>query len=256
MQKFSVVIPTWNEARLIPALVRSLWSSSAVAEVIVADNDSEDHTADLAGEQGCVVVQGGRPGFGRNAGAAVASEPLILFLDADVVVGAEVIEYISEIFTDESVNLVICPLVPLSDRRLIRACYLAMDFYLRICNKIGLNQGVGSLIAVRKDAFSQVKGFDERIRAGEDAHFVRQVGRIVGGVRYSRKVRVEVSARRFDLESPVVFLLKVGLWAVLRLCGLRISILPYKWARYITDTTQQITDATPQITESTQQPDT
>jgi glycosyltransferase involved in cell wall biosynthesis len=239
LQKFSVVIPTWNEARLITALVQSLRSTPSVAEVIVADNDSDDHTADLAGAEGCIVVRGGRPGVGRNAGAAVAAEPLILFLDADVVIGPEAVEFISEIFLDNSVNLVICPLVPLSDRRLVRACYRTMDIYLRICNGVGLNQGVGSLIAVRKDAFERVRGFDERITAGEDAHFVGKVGRLVGGVRYSRQVRVAVSARRFDLESPVVFTLKVVLWAALRLCGLRISILPYKWAPYIPDTTQQ-----------------
>lgn len=198
----------------------------------MADNDSEDQTGELAKQAGCVVVRGGRPGYGRNAGAAVACEPLILFLDADVVIGPEAIEHIAEKFSDTSVNLVTCALVPLSDKFIIRAFYWFLDLYLRICNGIGVNQGVGSVIAVRKSAFQRVQGFDEKILAGEDAYFIRQVGSLVGGVRYTRQLRVAVSARRLELEPVLVFALKTLMWGALRLWGLRISIVPYRWVRY------------------------
>jgi glycosyltransferase involved in cell wall biosynthesis len=65
----SVVIPTWNEELWLPRLLDQLQCQSTVAEVIVADNASVDNTVRIANDYGCLVVDGGRPGVGRNRGA-------------------------------------------------------------------------------------------------------------------------------------------------------------------------------------------
>jgi len=51
----SVVIPTLNEARRLPALLASLGTSTEKHEIIVADGNSTDGTASIAGEQGLSV---------------------------------------------------------------------------------------------------------------------------------------------------------------------------------------------------------
>ncbi|WP_345133512.1 glycosyltransferase [Dactylosporangium darangshiense] len=232
IEAFSVVVPTWNEARLLPPLVRALQASPSVGEVIVADAESEDGTAQVAVAAGARVVAGGRPAHGRNAGARVAHRSLLLFLDADVQPTPEVLSQLAAGFADPAVNAMHVRLMPLSGSWFVRLCYRMLDRHFQVCDRLGLPQGLGALVAVRREAFDRVGGFDETVVAGEDSHFFRQLGRLVGGVVYRRELSIGVSARRFEMESPALFALKNILWGALRLAGLRISIVPYRWQRY------------------------
>ncbi|MDT7540208.1 MAG: hypothetical protein QOE33_112 [Acidobacteriota bacterium] len=86
----SVVIPTWNRARLVCEAVESaLAQMDAHVEVIVVDDGSTDDTAgQLARRFGTRVnvlrmPRRGGIGAARNAGAREASGELIAFLDSD-----------------------------------------------------------------------------------------------------------------------------------------------------------------------------
>ncbi len=88
----SIIIPARNEAARLPALLASLEREHAFSrfEVILADDGSEDGTAELAESAGCRVI----PSTGRPEGAngkswacwtaaRAARGGLLLFLDAD-----------------------------------------------------------------------------------------------------------------------------------------------------------------------------
>jgi glycosyltransferase involved in cell wall biosynthesis len=81
----SVVIPTRNEARNIPHVLRSLPAS--VDEVILVDGDSVDGTVEAAREvrPDVVVVRQGRRGKGNAlaAGFQAASHDYVVMIDAD-----------------------------------------------------------------------------------------------------------------------------------------------------------------------------
>jgi glycosyltransferase involved in cell wall biosynthesis len=79
----SVVIPTYNEAAAIAAVISEL-PPGVAREVIVADGGSTDGTQDIARRAGARVVDGGR-GYGRacRAGAEAAEYDVIAFLDGD-----------------------------------------------------------------------------------------------------------------------------------------------------------------------------
>jgi glycosyltransferase involved in cell wall biosynthesis len=86
----SVVIPTWNRARLVAEAVESaLAQGEGRVEVVVVDDGSTDGTAEeLARRFGRRIVLLRRPrrggvGAARNAGVARASGELIAFLDSD-----------------------------------------------------------------------------------------------------------------------------------------------------------------------------
>lgn len=229
--RFSVVIPTWNEARWLPRLLSCLQKWPDLGEIIVADNNSSDETVTIAEGYGCRIVRGGRPAEGRNAGAESSTGDVILFADADAVVPQATLSHIAQSFRRSSIAGLHCRLVPLGASPFVAFCYRTMDAYLRVLSRRGISQGVGTLIAVRRDAFNAVSGFREDILVGEDADFIRRLSRI-GVVSYERRAVVYTSTRRFLLENPYLFAVKTFLWTILRLFGLSSSVIPYRWKAY------------------------
>ena len=96
--ELTIVIPAKNEVKLIPRLLTSLmnqdYSRMSSTSVLVADADSTDGTRDAVlffrKHLNVSVISGGVPSVGRNQGAAVASTPYVLFLDADIELAAMV----------------------------------------------------------------------------------------------------------------------------------------------------------------------
>lgn len=227
----SVVIPTWNEEQWLPMLLDSLIVCPEVKEIIIADNYSTDRTVSIAQKYGCKIVAGGTPSQGRNAGARVAHERVIVFLDADVAITPQILPRLLRHLASSNVAGVHFKVKPMSNKRFAWLCYVTMDYYFLALKKIGLSQGIGSIIGVSRDAFLHVNGFREDVAVGEDADFIRRLGK-VGSVIYDRSTAVLVSARRFTIENSFIFSLKCIFWAALRLTRYRISIFRYKWRGY------------------------
>jgi hypothetical protein len=86
----SVVIPCLNEAqnieRCVAAARAALQSAGLSGEVVVADNDSDDGSAELAAAAGARVVHEPRRGYGSAylAGFAAAGGEYIVMADADL----------------------------------------------------------------------------------------------------------------------------------------------------------------------------
>ena len=87
--KLSVVVPAFNEERLLPGTLadirKALASIDGSSELIVCDNNSTDRTAEIARAAGAQVVfePVNQIARARNAGAGVASGDWLLFVDAD-----------------------------------------------------------------------------------------------------------------------------------------------------------------------------
>jgi glycosyltransferase involved in cell wall biosynthesis len=90
--KISIIIPAFNEEKLIASTVTSIRDSVTAfsgrgwsAELIVCDNNSTDRTAALAREAGAVVVfePVNQIARARNTGAAAATGDWLVFIDAD-----------------------------------------------------------------------------------------------------------------------------------------------------------------------------
>ena len=91
LKPIAIVVPAWNEAATIGAVVRETFQAlrPALGEgfaVVVVDNGSTDETAAKARDQGAMVVSEPRRGYGRAclAGIAASKESEILvFMDGD-----------------------------------------------------------------------------------------------------------------------------------------------------------------------------
>ena len=90
--KISLVVPAFNEERLLPASLASIQAATAEfgaagweVELIVCDNNSTDRTPEIAAAAGARVVfePVNQISRARNAGAAHATGNWLLFIDAD-----------------------------------------------------------------------------------------------------------------------------------------------------------------------------
>lgn len=83
----TAVIPAWNEATTVGAVVYAALDASLVDDVVVVDNGSSDGTAVVAACHGARVVYERVPGKGEamRAGVAATSSDIVVFLDADLI---------------------------------------------------------------------------------------------------------------------------------------------------------------------------
>ena len=96
MEPLSLVIPTFNEAHTIGAVIREI-PAAYRSDIIVADGGSTDGTQEIARDAGARVIGAGR-GYGRacalGAEAAHPASTVIVFMDGD---GADRGDLIAEI---------------------------------------------------------------------------------------------------------------------------------------------------------------
>ena len=90
--KISIVVPAFNEERLLGGSLAQITSAAAAFtrrgwdfELIVCDNNSTDRTAEIARAAGATVVfePVNQIDRARNTGAAAASGDWLVFVDAD-----------------------------------------------------------------------------------------------------------------------------------------------------------------------------
>jgi cellulose synthase/poly-beta-1,6-N-acetylglucosamine synthase-like glycosyltransferase len=168
----SIIIPAFNEERLIERCLRSVTDALAAhsapgvtSEIIVADNNSTDNTACLAKQAGAQVVFEpiNQIGRARNAGAAVATGDWLLFLDADSMLSPELLCDILRVM--KSGTYVGCGST-LSMPGLPWWAYGILQFWTQI--SIALRWAAGALLVCRRDAFGEVGGFNQDLYALEE----------------------------------------------------------------------------------------
>lgn len=83
--RISVIIPVFNEQEAITKVIGDI-PQNLIAEILVVDNGSTDHTAQLAKDMGARVICENRRGYGWAclAGMAQVNQPdIVVFLDGD-----------------------------------------------------------------------------------------------------------------------------------------------------------------------------
>ena len=103
--KISIIIPTHNRADSLKDAIESIIASTGEAafEIVVVDNNSTDHTKQVAKSYGNIVryVFEGRTAFSRarKTGADNASGDILLYIDDDVLLRPEALQKIAEFFS-------------------------------------------------------------------------------------------------------------------------------------------------------------
>ena len=178
-RQLSFIVPAYNEEVMLGGTLRALQASVRTTglpyEIIVVDDASTDSTAAVARAHGAQVLSVKLRCIAavRNAGARVARGELLVFVDADTLVGAETLAAMLAAIRRGAVGGGARVQMDLHDAsRALRgvvegACRLL--FYAGVAG--------GCFLFAQRAAFDAVGGFDERYFASEEIHFARALRR-------------------------------------------------------------------------------
>lgn len=191
----SVVIPAFNSEEYLAEAIASVRAQTcSVAEIIVVDDGSTDHTAEIAAKSGAAVIRQEHAGISaaRNAGIRAAGQEWIALLDADDLWAPEKIEcQWSAITRHPDVGLVTCDLLQwrhgVDDARKaidetchrqttpVEIIYVARPERDFLINEMNYNSPT---MLIRRDLLLEVGLFDERIQFVEGVEcYLRTIAR-------------------------------------------------------------------------------
>ncbi len=184
VRRLSIIIPAFNEEKLLGRTLEAVREAKAAftdrgwsVEVIVCNNNSTDRTADIAQNQGAIVVfePVNQIGRARNRGAAAATGDWLLFIDADSQPSRELLAEAAQAIA--SGRILACGAAVKLDvsewwARLLAAVWVAWSRLAR--------HMAGSFIAVDATAFRELGGFSPHLYAGEEldlSHRLKKIAR-------------------------------------------------------------------------------
>lgn len=229
----SIIIPTFNEERYLPRLLRSIREQSVQPkEIIVVDAYSVDNTRKIAEELGCRVIDGGVPAKARNLGAKIATQPILLFLDADVILPKAFLEKTVREMLARDLDIASCYVKPISTLKIDEWLHTITNYYLKLTSDFYPHLP-GFCIFVKKSLHDKIKGFDESLILAEDHDYLQRAKK-VGKFAYLHSYKIPVSVRRLAEEGRVKVALKyVAVELHLLFLGkIRKSFINYKFGEH------------------------
>jgi len=173
----SVIITTKNEERNIANCLESIKNQTyckEYIEIIVVDNHSTDKTVEIAKKYtDKVYTFGPERSAQRNYGMLKkAKGEYVMFVDADMVLTKGLVGEAAAKFSDSPKILgLYIPLRWKGNNWIIKAKGFEREFYDATC--------LDAVRIIQRETFNKIKGFDERLYAGEDWDLdkrVRQLG--------------------------------------------------------------------------------
>jgi glycosyltransferase involved in cell wall biosynthesis len=200
----SIILPALNEERYITKTLESVrkQKTSLDYEVIVADNNSEDGTVEIAERYADRVVIVKRRGtwIGRNSGARKSRGETLIFVDADTLIPPNYLDAVIAVLNDESISGLSCAFRFDQHSRILDAIEEFSNCYLILKGMMGKGEILGFNNAVRRETFFRAGGFPNQPM--EDGAFARKLWK-EGRVVYLPEPKVVTSARRISKKGPV-----------------------------------------------------
>ncbi|MBL1211963.1 MAG: glycosyltransferase [Ignavibacteriae bacterium] len=207
--KYSIIIPTLNEEKLLPNLLAQLTDENLRDnfnfEIIVSDGGSSDNTVGIASNLADKVITHEKSSKqniseGRNAGAEIAEGDILIFLNGDIELENphKFFESIQTKFVDSKYLAMTCSVVVFPDeRKFIDSIFLTFyNYYFHALNVIGLGMGRGECHIVRKNIFWNMNGYNVKLAAGEDYDLFKNI-RQEGKILFDQKLFIFESPRRY-----------------------------------------------------------
>ncbi len=210
-----IVIPTLNEELFLPELLKSLEKQTYKDfKVYVSDGGSHDRTVKVAKEfdkkLNLSVISDNKKGVShqRNIGAKAGSSPIILFLDADVILHPNFLQTL--IKQTEGIDLANCWARAQSSNPMDQFLFLMYNILALEIGKYIWPAGLGSSIFSTRSIFNDIDGFDETLTIWEDVDYIKRAIKSEAKFAILRTPRLYLSTRRFEVEGRINILLEVA----------------------------------------------
>ena len=203
----AVVIPTKNEEKYLPPLLKSLKKQTYKDfEVFVADAGSKDRTKEIAKKYECIITKGGLPAFGRDIAAKAAIKKgakILIFIDSDVILPEK--NFLKKSIAElkkrklDLASVKIAPFYGKNKRKDIRIVlfYSAYNIIMSLSQK-GEKPFMQNYMISKSKVHKKIGGFGE-IEFGEDSAYSKKAAQMGYKFRILKTPgRALISPRRFE----------------------------------------------------------
>ncbi len=204
----SVVIPAYNEEKLLPATLKSLSVLERKPdEVIVVDASSTDKTAAIARKYGATVITVPHytVGYSREIGLEKASGDILAYTDADTIHPKDWLTKIEQALTQPGVSCVFgtfrVPDGPWAYRFYINVIQPVAN---QLWYWVGIPMATGQNLAVWRKKALAVGGIPKNFKIAEDIEIARRLQK-VGKVVLRQDLVVIASGRRGNEGWSLLF---------------------------------------------------
>ena len=212
--KISIVVPAFNEEKLINQSLAAIKSACAtfeqlgwIWEIVVCDNNSTDGTAELARAAGAILVFEpiNQISRARNQGASVATGDWLIFVDADSFPSAELFAVTAKRIQSGNCAGGGC-LVRLDEKNIFLGAAVLLWTVVSLLKR----WAAGSYVFCRADLFREIGGFSTEMFASEELDFSDRLKALAKsrGLRFQiiRQPKLVTSARKLHLYGHAAHL--------------------------------------------------
>lgn len=200
----SVVIPAYNEEKFLPACLEHVMKQTLMEpyEVIVANNNSTDHTAAIAKKFGAKVILVKDKGyvFAVKAGVEAAKGQFIAITDADTRVPRHWLAKILEAFRSPEAPVAVGGTFRYYDAPKLQKVISAIN---EVNPRLAMTSLSGMNMAFTKVAYQAVGGYDTTIDLQADAYIGEKLLKY-GQVTYLKDNEVVASGRRVRASGKTI----------------------------------------------------
>jgi len=233
MNKISIIIPSLNEENYLPILLSNIFTQNLfIHEVIIVDGFSSDKTLEKIKRFNVKIIQT-RPSvsFQRNEGAKISTGDILIFIDSDAKLRANILNEIMTEFERKKLSIASTLYNPYDGDLIIKLIYNILNLGFYFSQRLNPTGG-GSFIIIKRGLFNKLNGFNQDLELTEDIDFFRRAAKIAKFAIISLKV--DISARRFNKYGKFKttwFYLKLSFFLIFNKLEL-INKLKYKFGEY------------------------
>lgn len=212
---FSIVIPTLNEEKYLPFLLKNLERQTFKNfQIIIVDGGSSDKTIQIAKSYlkqlpiNFFLSKKKNVSHQRNYGAKKAKGKYLIFLDADSQISPSFLKKVF-LFLERKKALLIIPYIePDRKNQNLKILFNIINIFIDILLMTKKPFSSGGNMIVEKNFFFLIGGFNEKLFLAEDHDLIQRAKKFGLTAKTSSQIKIKFNLRRMEKEGRLVFLYK------------------------------------------------